>query len=231
MNSNPLCAASSYFRIYKCVIELPSARMTSNNIHRVTCGAHASSPLSSPSTTQPGSNIRPPRPAPTQPHLMRIAPIAPPKQAYVTLRSRYERTFTNWWLWEILAVLLSLGTFSALVTVLIVYDGRAVSALPKRISLNAIVSILGTISRTSLMFSVTATLCQLKWLWFSGRTRPLKDLQLYDDASRGPLDSSALLVAKKGRLVRSCIRKMHLLISRKLLGINRRPDYCPSPCT
>ena len=205
--------------------------MASNNTHRNTRGAHASYPLSSPSTTQPGSNIRPPRPAPIPPHLVRIAPKAPPKQAYVTLKSRYERIFTNWWLWEILAVLLSFGTFSALVIVLIVYDGRAVSALPKRISLNAIVSILGTISRTSLMFSITATLCQFKWLLFSGRTRQLKDLQLYDDASRGPLGSSALLIAEKCRSVRSCIRKMHLLISRKLLGVNRRPDYCPGPCT
>ena len=205
--------------------------MASNNTHRNTRGAHASYPLSNPPTTQPGSNIRPPRPAPIPPHLVRIAPKAPPKQAYVTLKSRYERIFTDWWLWEILAVLLSFGTFSALVIVLIVYDGRAVSALPKRISLNAIVSILGTISRTSLMFSITATLCQYKWLLFSGRTRQLKDLQLYDDASRGPLGSSALLIAEKGRSVRSSICKLHLLISRKLLGVNRRPDYCPSPCT
>ena len=181
--------------------------------------------------TQPGSNIRPPRPAPLSPHLVRIATDAPPKQAHVTLKSRYQRIFTNWWLWEILAVLLSLGTFSALVIVLIIYDGRAVSALPKRISINAIVSILGTISRTSLMFSITATLCQFKWLLFSGRTRRLKDLQLYDDASRGPLGSSALLIAEKGRSVRSCIQKMLLLISRKLLGVGRRIDHCPSPCT
>ena len=205
--------------------------MASNNTHRNTRGAHASYILSRPSTTQPGSNIRPPRPAPIPPYLVHNAPKAPTRQAYVTLKSRYERMFTNWWLWEILAVLLSLGTFSALVIVLIVYDRRAVSALPTRISLNAIVSVLGTISRTLLMFSVTATLCQFKWLLFSGRTRRLKDLQLYDDASRGPLGSSVLLIAEKGRSVRSCIRKMHLLISRKLLGINRRSDYRASPCT
>ena len=205
--------------------------MASNNTHRNTRGAHASYSLSRPSTTQPGSNMRPPRPAPIPPYLVRNAPKAPTKQAYVTLKSHYERIFTNWWLWEILAVLLSLGTFSALVIILIVYDRRAVSALPTRISLNAIVSILGTISRTSLMFSVTAALCQFKWLLFSGRTRRLKDLQLYDDASRGPLGSSALLIAEKGRSVRSCAREMHLLISEKLLGINRRSDYCASPCT
>ena len=179
--------------------------MASDNTHRITRGAHTSYPLSRPSTTQPSSNIRRPRPAPIPAHLVRITPKAPLKQAYVTLKSGYERLFTNWWLWEILALLLSFCTFSALVTVLIVYDGRAVSALPKCLSLNAIVSILGTISRTSLMFSITATLCQFKWLLFSGRARQLKDLQLYDDASRGPLGSSALLIAEKGRSVRSCI--------------------------
>ena len=205
--------------------------MASNDTHRNTRRAHTTYPLPSSSTTQPGSNIRPPRPAPIPPHPVRIAPKAPPKQASVTLKSRYERIFTKWWLWEILAVLLSFGTFSALVTVLIVYDGRAVSALPERISLNAIVSILGTISRTSLMFSITAILCQFKWVLFSGRSRRLKDLQLYDEASRGPLGSLGLLIAEKGRSVRSCRRKMHLLISRKLLGVNRRPDHGPGPCT
>ena len=205
--------------------------MVSNNTHQITRGAHTSYPISSPAMMQPGSNIRSPRPAPLPPNLVPSVPKAPPKQACVTFKSRYERIFTNWWLWEILAVFLSLGTFSALVIVLIVYDGRAVPALPKRITLNAIVSILGTISRTSLMFSITATLCQFKWLLFAGRSRQLKDLQLYDDASRGPLGSSALLIAEKGRSVHFGIRKMHLLISKKLLGVHRRPDHCPSPCT
>ncbi len=166
--------------------------MASNNIHGNPRRGHTSTPVSSLATTQPGPIIRPPRPAP-------IPPRAPPKQSHATLKSRYERVFTNWWLWEILAVFLSLSSFSALVIVLIVYDGRAVPQL--RISLNAIVSILGTISKTSMMFSITATLSQFKWLLFSGRTRQLKDLQLYDDASRGPLGSSALLLSEKGRWV------------------------------
>ncbi len=166
--------------------------MASNNRHGNPRRGHTSIPVSSLATTQPGPIIRPPRPAP-------IPPRAPPKQSHTTLKSRYERVFTDWWLWEILAVFLSLSSFSALVIVLSVYDGRAVPQL--RISLNAIVSILGTISKTSMMFSITATISQFKWLLFSGKTRQLKDLQLYDDASRGPLGSSALLLSEKGRWV------------------------------
>ena len=128
-----------------------------------------------------------------------VPPRAPPKQAHMTLKSFYERSFTNWWLWEILAVLLSLSTFSTLVIILIVYNGRNVAQLPQGISLNAVVSILSTISKSSLIFSISATLSQFKWLLFSGRTRKLKDLQLYDDASRGPLGSSLLLLSEKGR--------------------------------
>lgn len=192
--------------------------MASNNIHRNAHGGHAlHPPLSLP-------NNNPPRPAP-------IPPKAPPKQANTTVKSRYERVFTDWWLWEILAVLLSLSTFSALIIVLIVYNGRAVPQLPWGISLNTVVSILATISKTSLMFSITATLSQFKWLLFSDRTRQLKDLQLYDDASRGPLGSSALLISERGRCVHSLVHTLPLLTLRKLLGVNRRPDYCPSPCT
>lgn len=169
--------------------------MASNKMYRNARGAHGSYPLSSRATTQPSPNIRPPRPAP-------IPPKAPPKQAYTTLKSRYERVFTDWWLWEILAVLLSLSTFSALVIVLIVYDGRAVPQLARSISLNTLISMLATLSKTSLIFSISATLSQFKWLLFSGRARQLKDLQLYDDASRGPLGSTALLISEKGRWVR-----------------------------
>lgn len=117
----------------------------------------------------------------------------------MTLKSFYDRLFTDWWLWEILAVVLSLGTFSALVIILIVYNGRNVAQIPQGISLNAIVSILSTISKSSLIFSISATLSQFKWLLFSGRTRQLQNLQLYDDASRGPLGSSLLLLSDKGR--------------------------------
>ena len=194
--------------------------MASNNTHGNPRRGHIPTPLSSLATTQPGPIITPPPPAP-------IPPRASPKQSHATLKSRYERVFTNWWLWEILAVLLSLSSFSALVIVLLVYDGRAVPQL--RISLNAIVSILGTISKTSMMFSITATLSQFKWLLFSGKSRQLKDLQLYDDASRGPLGSSALLLSMKGRWVISRIHVRLGLIRRKLLGVNRCSDHCLSP--
>ena len=176
-------------------------KMASNLIHRDTQGGHALNHLSNLATTQPGHSIRPPRPTPIPPRPAPIHPKAPSKQVHSTLKSRYERAFTDWWLWEVLAVLFSLGTFSALVTILIVYDGHSIAHLPQRLSLNAIISILSTISRTTLMFSVSATLSQFKWLSFSGRTRQLKNLQLYDDASRGPLGSSILLMSEKGRWV------------------------------
>ena len=192
--------------------------MASNNIHRETQGGRTSNHLSSLATTQPGHSIRlprpapiPPCPAPIPPRPAPILPKAPSKQAHSTLKSRYKKVFTDWWLWEVLAVLFSLGTFTVLVTILIVYDGHSIAHLPQRLSLNAIISILSTISRTSLMFSITATLSQFKWLLFSGRTRQMKDLQTYDDASRGPLGSTILLMSEKGRWVCFWVHEIPLL--------------------
>ena len=185
--------------------------MASNNTHRDTQRGHTLNYVSSLATTQPGHSIRPPRLAPIPPRPPPIPPKAPSKQAHSTSKSRYEKAFTDWWLWEVLAVLLSLGTFSALVTILIVCDGRSVARLPQRLSLNAIISILSTISQTSLMFSITATLSQFKWLLFLGRTRQLKDLQIYDDASRGPLGCSVLLMSEKGRWVCFWVHEIPLL--------------------
>ena len=168
------------------------------------------------------------------PHASRTAlipPKAPPKHTHSTLKSCYHTLFTDWWLWEILAVLLSLSTFSTIIAILVIYDGSNVAQLPQGISLNAIISILSTISKASLIFSVSATLSQFKWLLFSGRTRQLEDLQLYDDASRGPLGSSLLLISEKGRLVCSRVDLRYLLTITKLLGVHRCLDHRLGPCS
>lgn len=40
---------------------------------------------------------------------------------------------------------------------------------------------------------------QLKWNWF-GQTRPLRDIEKFDEATRGPVGAFKLLWTVKGRL-------------------------------
>ncbi|KAK0745749.1 hypothetical protein B0T18DRAFT_446428 [Schizothecium vesticola] len=107
------------------------------------------------------------------------------------------------WAWEVASMTLSLISMAAIVILLVKYDGRAFPSVPGDISLNAIVATLSTISKTSLIFSVSAVLGQLKWDWCEQQPRPLEDLDTFDQASRGPLGATKLLLGGTARSVAS----------------------------
>lgn len=65
--------------------------------------------------------------------------------------------------------------------------------LPDVVNLNAIVSTLATTSGSLMLFSISAAMGQAKWDWVSEQARTLRDLELLDEASRGPLGSFKML--------------------------------------
>lgn len=105
--------------------------------------------------------------------------------------------FVDWWMGELLAILLSIVAFFAIILVLRKYDGHNIPTLPHNIPLNFVVSTLATVSKSLLLFAVASALGQFKWLWMFFKQRRLQDLQIFDDASRGPLGASRLLASKK----------------------------------
>ncbi|KAL2797288.1 hypothetical protein BJX66DRAFT_335191 [Aspergillus keveii] len=92
-------------------------------------------------------------------------------------------SFTGWSL-ELIALILSIGTIVAIVLVLRRYDGRQQPGW-QGISLNSLLSWLSTVAKAYLLFSLTESLGQLKWAWFSSKNHPLSDLKVFDSASRG----------------------------------------------
>lgn len=109
------------------------------------------------------------------------------------------------WAMEIIAATCSLCCFVAIIAVLKAYDGQRSPSLPFSITLNAIISILSTTAKSSIMFGITAAIGQAKWDRFSsgGRYRPLLDLEYIDQASRGPLGSFRILFTTAGRSISS----------------------------
>lgn len=112
----------------------------------------------------------------------------------------------RWWPWELTMGSLALAAFASLVIVLAVEDGT-----PSRrfgpLTLNAIDTILTTVIGSALMEVVGASLCQNLWNHFgqyrkqlNGRNlnvvRPARDLNLFDEASRGPAGSLELLLRR-----------------------------------
>lgn len=99
------------------------------------------------------------------------------------------------WQWEFGASLFSLGCFAAVVGILAAYDTKSLASwnFVLNISLNTLIAILSTFSRTALMIPVASGISQLKWIHLVGASRPLRDVQIFDDASRGPWGSLELI--------------------------------------
>jgi hypothetical protein len=101
------------------------------------------------------------------------------------LRDTVWRLLNDGWAFEVGSILSSMVCMSAIIVVLSRYHEQTVPSLPQGFSLNAIVSTLATISKAAMLVSVTSCISQLKWHWF-GHRRRLRDMALFDEASRGP---------------------------------------------
>ncbi|KAI0443051.1 hypothetical protein F4803DRAFT_561858 [Xylaria telfairii] len=105
---------------------------------------------------------------------------------------RQQGRFRSWG-WEISACLLSLVSFSAIIVVLAIEDGKPLDQWAWGIGPTAVVSFITTIAKSSMLLAAAEIIGQLKWHHFHTGTRPVIDLQTFDSAGRGPLGASKLL--------------------------------------
>lgn len=99
---------------------------------------------------------------------------------------------SSWWL-EIGAVVLSFLALVAAIIVLWYEDGKSIYQYTFYLSLNTVISILGTITKSSLAFALAACMGQGKWNWLRARRSELIGFQRFDEASRGPWGSIKFL--------------------------------------
>jgi hypothetical protein len=91
----------------------------------------------------------------------------------------------NWWLWEIVSICFSVVCLACIILVLLIFDNKPIPSLPAGFTFNALVSLLATLSKAAMLVTVAACISQLKWHWF-GKTRKMRDFEMFDQASRGP---------------------------------------------
>lgn len=80
----------------------------------------------------------------------------------------------------------------ALVVLLLQMDGIPLVHWWYPIQPNSLIAVLTTIAKTALMVPAASCISQLKWHHYQ-RAQRLVDLQLFDDASRGPWGSAVLI--------------------------------------
>ncbi|KAK4222000.1 hypothetical protein QBC38DRAFT_428130 [Podospora fimiseda] len=111
-------------------------------------------------------------------------------------RPKSQSWIRGWWR-EILSMAVSLACTVCLVSILIAMKDRPHTAWAVPfVSLPAMLSILTTISKSTTALALAACMSQYKWIYFKERARKLSDLNLLDDASRGPNGSLFLLLEK-----------------------------------
>ena len=101
------------------------------------------------------------------------------------------------WALETAALVLSIVSLIAIITLLSIYDGKPQFSFGF-LNLNTVIAILATAFRIGFMVPVGEALAQWKWLWFSKKARPLSDFDSIDDASRGSRGAMLLLWETKG---------------------------------
>lgn len=111
---------------------------------------------------------------------------------------RSGRIFTfDGWLKQILPWLASVGLFVGMAAILKSVNGQPVPEWrigAHGLSLNALVALLATLDKVSLMMPVSDCLGQLKWNWHSGRGKSVRDFETFDKASRGEWGSICFLL-------------------------------------
>jgi hypothetical protein len=94
------------------------------------------------------------------------------------------------WQWEIAASAFSLACFAAVVITLAMYHDQQFLF---DISLNTVIAFISTLSRTALLVPVASCISQLKWIYLIRSPHTLREVQVFDNASRGPWGSLELI--------------------------------------
>ncbi|KAK5012648.1 hypothetical protein LTR39_004042, partial [Cryomyces antarcticus] len=130
-------------------------------------------------------------------------PAAPRRTSSTVVRT------DDWWLWEVIGVVSSAAALIGMVIFLnhfnnkeqpvwaYTYNKKTDQAL--HVSLNSILSILGTVARICVLIPVTKGLGQLKWVWFAEKERVLTDFDKFEAATRGLTGSAMLMWRLRGR--------------------------------
>ena len=105
------------------------------------------------------------------------------------------------WLLEIISLLASISAIAAIIGVLAYFDGQSLPHWPEQITLNTLVALLSALATASIAAPLSSGLSQLKWIRFKGAHRPLTDMMLFDDASRGFYGAIKLLIFGRGGYV------------------------------
>ncbi|KAK1990633.1 hypothetical protein LX36DRAFT_531475, partial [Colletotrichum falcatum] len=98
------------------------------------------------------------------------------------------------WALEFLSIFLAFSSLAAILAILSIHQGQPLPQWPRFVSINSLVAVFSAILKAALVMPVAeAGIGQLKWSWFLSQPREIRDIGLFDQASRGPWGSILLV--------------------------------------
>ncbi|KAK3625379.1 hypothetical protein LTR56_004014 [Elasticomyces elasticus] len=101
------------------------------------------------------------------------------------------------WLWEALSLLTSIFCIGGVVVLLCLYDGEPLPSWSYGLTINGVISILAVVTKASMVLPIAEALSQLKWNHFWRNSRPVRDFESFDSASRGPWGSLVMMFSMR----------------------------------
>src|ERR1700744_1282020 len=135
------------------------------------------------------------------------------------------------WPYESIAIVVSFLCTAAIVGILVEMNNQPLSRWPFILSLNATIAVFITAAKSTAILTVASCLSQSKWLHFKKSAPKVHELELFENASRGPW-GSLLLLFRVGRRLGSIagIGAMATILAlgidasaQQLVGLDSRP--------
>ncbi|KAF2421039.1 hypothetical protein EJ08DRAFT_523748 [Tothia fuscella] len=113
------------------------------------------------------------------------------------------------WTWQILSALLSVAGLMGTIILLIFIDkhprladwtlanSKVSPTIAAKVSPNTLIAVFSAISKGAMLIAVADGIGQLKWIRFEQKAHVLKELERYDEASRGSWGAVKLIVTTK----------------------------------
>ncbi|KAI1335391.1 hypothetical protein F5Y15DRAFT_428247 [Xylariaceae sp. FL0016] len=107
--------------------------------------------------------------------------------------ARVRYVFSCWW-FEILATFVAVLSLTGMFVVPGLYDGRRVPEWLYGVNITSLLAVLSVVFKAALLLAVTEVLAQMKYVVFR-ESRPLRQLQVLDEGTRGAYGALKLLLS------------------------------------
>ncbi len=117
------------------------------------------------------------------------------------------------WLFELISLIASVLCLIAVFMLLLFYRNKVLPKLSMGLTFNAMISLLITAAKAAMLSAVGSAMGQIKWNWFRQNRSPLRNLDLFDEASRGGPWGALYFLARVKWSSTAAIGAMVLLLS------------------